>query len=199
MPFGPDAGDQVEHPPDVGASKINREEDDFQALFVRKARGLDRSLNRLFERPAIRLFDNVLAGWNFHYDACDAAVNRAFDVVYHAARKAKNLRSEIALGDFFDGRLVGRRNSRHTRFDAMDPGFRERLGDGDLVVLVENDPGLLLAIAQGDVVYLDLARKIKAGADFFGKVPGAYKPLIGLPGLVWHSVAPCNVWTRVNE
>ena len=68
----------------------------------------------------------------------------------------------------------------------MHAGFRQAFGDPDLVVFGEDDAGLLLAIAQGDVVDLDLLGEMELSADGVVEVPGADKPFICFPGFLRH-------------
>ncbi len=117
----------------------------------------DREVDGLFERPLVGVLDDVRAGRNFHHDAGDAAIDGALHVVDHAARERENLRTQLALDDLLDGRGVARRDHRHAGFDAVHAGFSQSFRDADLVVLGEDDAGLLLAVAQGDVVKLDLS------------------------------------------
>jgi len=50
----------------------------------------------------------------------------------------------------------------------------------------ELDPGLLLAITQGDVIDLDRLGRIEPGVGLLLVVPGADEVVVGLPGLVAH-------------
>ena len=144
---------------------------------MRVGRGFDGEVDGFFQRPLVGVLDDVRAGRNFHHDALDAAIHGALDVVHHAARERENLRAEVALHDFLDGGGVARRHDGHARFDAVHAGFGEPLGDADFVVFREDDAGLLLAVAQRDVVKFDLLGKMKLLADGALKVPGADKPL----------------------
>ena len=117
----------------------------------------------------------------------DAAIHRALHVVHHAAREGENLRPEVALDDFLDRGGVARRHHRHAGFNAMHAGFGQRFGDADLVVFGEDDAGLLFAVAQRDVVKLDLLREMKLIAHRALKVPGTDEPLICLPRFLRHN------------
>ena len=121
-----------------------------------------------------------------------AAIDRALDVVHHAAGERENLRAEIALYDFFDGRGVAGRNHRHAGFDAVHAGFGQPFGNADLVVLGEDDAGLLLAIAQGDVVKLNLLGEMQLLANGVIEVPGTDKPLICSSTVLATFVVPPN-------
>jgi len=91
---------------------------------------------------------------DLHDDAVDAAVGRALDVIDDAARERVDLRREPAARDLAYGGFVGRRDGRQTGLDPLHARLGEFLGDPDLVVLREDDAGLLLAVAEGHVVHL---------------------------------------------
>ncbi len=93
-------------------------------------------------------------------------------VIDHAAGEGEDLRSEIALYDFFDGSGVARRNHGHAGFDAVHARFGQPFGDADLVVFGEDDAGLLLAVAQRNVVKLDLLGEMELLTDGLGKFHG---------------------------
>ena len=90
---------------------------------MRELGGLDRGLDRLFQRPAVGELEHVLARRDLHHDAVDAGVDRALDVLFHAAREREYLRAQIALDDFLDRLVVGRRDDRHAGFDAVHARF----------------------------------------------------------------------------
>ena len=68
----------------------------------------------------------------------------------------------------------------------MDTGFGQSFGDANFIFLIKDDSRLLLAIAQRDVVKLDLLREVELIAHRALKVPRADKPLIRLPGFLGH-------------
>ena len=96
----------------------------------------------------------MLAGRHFHDYAFDAGVDGPLHVVHHAARKGKNLRSQITLYDLADGGFITWRDRRHSGFNALDAGLGQSFGDANLVVLGKDHAGLLLAVAQGNVMKL---------------------------------------------
>ena len=188
--FLADLLDQVERPLDFGAREVDREEHHFEAVVVRELCGLDRGFDRLLQRPAIGELEHVLARRDLHDDAVDAGVDRALDVFLHAPREGEDLGPEVALDDFLDGVVVGRRHDRHAGFDAVDAGFGEALGDADLFVLGKNNAGLLLAVAQRYVVDLDIFRELKILRHLRRVIPFTNEPVVGFPGgWVGH---PCN-------
>src|ERR1019366_5692745 len=68
------------------------------------------------------------------------------------------------------------------------------LGDADFLVLAQDDAGLLLAIAQRDVVDLDVLGELEVLGDFRRVVPFADEPVIGLPGCgICHPFIPLAV------
>ena len=68
----------------------------------------------------------------------------------------------------------------------MDSRFGKPFGDADLLVLGEDDAGLLLTVAQRDVVYLDVLGKTEVLDDFVREIPRAYEPFLFFPGLRCH-------------
>ena len=114
------------------------------------------------------------------------AIDGALDVVHHAAGEGEDLRPQVSLDDFLDRGSIARRHHRHARFNAMNTGFGQRFGDPDLVVFREDDAGLLFAVAQRDVVKLDLLREMELIAHRALKVPRANEPLICLPRFLRH-------------
>ena len=100
-------------------------------------------------------------------------------------RAKANIRVEIRLDDRLDRRPVLRRDDRHARLDSVDARRGEPAGKGELVVGVEGDPGLLLAVAQRDVVKADGGRKRESRARVRKVVPGAGEEAARLlPGCV---------------
>ncbi len=144
---------------------------------------LNRQIDGLLKRPLIRVLNDVLARRHLHHNSGDAAIERAFHVIHHAAGESENLRTELSLHDFLDRRFVAWRYHRHPGFNPVNSGFREPLGNPDLVVLREDDSGLLLPVPQSDIVKFDLLRKMKLPANCFIEVPGAHKPFIRFPRL----------------
>jgi hypothetical protein len=148
---------------------------------VRKLGRLNRGLDGFFHRPAVGDVYHVQTRGNFHDHAVDAGVDGTLNVFFHAARKAEDLRSKIALDDGLDGLGVRRRHDRHAGFDAVHTGFGQTLGDANLVVLGHDDAGLLLAVAQGDVVNLDVLGEFEIFGHVVSVIPFADEPVIGLP------------------
>ena len=75
--------------------------------------------------------------------------------------KAKNLGFQAQAGDVLNRGLVLLGDGGHARLDAVDSQRVELLGDGDFLLAAEDDGGLLLAVAQGDVMNLDLRGKVE--------------------------------------
>ena len=138
------------------------------------------------QRPLVGVFDDVRARRHFHHDARHAAIDGALHVVHHAAREREDLRTQVALHDFLDRRRIARRHHRHAGFDAVHAGFGQPFGDADLVVLGEDHAGLLLAVAQRDVVKLHLLGEMQLLAHRLREIPRADIPLICLPGFLCH-------------
>ena len=92
MTFVRDAQDQVENPFHFGPAEVDGEENDFQALRMCVGGGFDGQIDGAFDRPFVGVFDDVLAGRHFHDNPGDAAIDRALDVVHHAAGEGKDLR-----------------------------------------------------------------------------------------------------------
>ena len=82
------------------------------------------------------------------------------------------------------------RDDRHAGFDAVHAGFRQRLGDADLFVLGEDDAGLLFAVAQSDVMNLDVLRELEVLGDLRRIIPLADEPVVRFPRLICHSFTP---------
>src|SRR5215469_1321729 len=174
--------DQVQHPLHFGAAEVNRKEHHFEALRMRVGGGLDGKIDSLFELPTVSVLNDVGAGRNFHHDALYAAIDGALHIVNHAAGKRENLGAELAPDDFLDGGGIAGRYNRHAGFNAVHARFSQTFGDANLVVHGEDHAGLLLAIAQRDIMELDLLGEMKLLANRLLKIPRAHKPFIGLPG-----------------
>ncbi len=71
----------------------------------------------------------------------------------------------------------------------MHARFGQAFGNPDLLILGEDDAGLLLAVAQGNVVKLDLLGEMELLDHRLGKVPRADEPLIGFPGFSRHEIS----------
>ena len=140
---------------EVGAGRVDGKEDGVQAQLVGQAGGID-EVDRLFQRPAVGVLDDVVAGRDLDDDAGYAAVGRQPDVVDDAAAEGKDLGPKVALDDLTDGLLILLGDSGHPGFDAVHASLGQGLGDADLVVATQRESGLLLAVAQGHVVNLDL-------------------------------------------
>src|SRR5688500_18666598 len=106
-----------------------------------------------------------MARWDLHHDPCDAAVDGELDVADHTTAKGVDLAVKSGRGDSADRVLVGRGYRREPRFDAMDAGLRQGLGDPQLLVGIELDPGLLFSVPQGDVMYFYLGWEIERSGD----------------------------------
>ena len=59
VPVALDRLDQVQELVDVGARRVDREEDDFEPVLMRKPRRLDRRLDRALVRPLVGELDDV--------------------------------------------------------------------------------------------------------------------------------------------
>jgi hypothetical protein len=182
--FVGDAQDQIENPFHFRASKVDGEKHDFEPLLVRESGRLNGKINGFLHRPFIRVLDNVLAGRHFHHDAGNAAIQRSLHVVDHAAGKGENLRAEVSLHDLLDRRFVAWRHHRHPGLNPVNPGFRQRLRDPDLVILCEDDAGLLFAVTQRDIVKFDLLREMELALNCFVEIPGTDKPFVCFPRLL---------------
>jgi hypothetical protein len=74
-------------------------------------------------------------------------------------------------------------------------GFRQAFRDADLFIFGKNDTGLLLAVAQGDVVDLDVLGELEVLGDFRRVVPLADEPVVRLPGGIGPPFTPLTwVW-----
>ena len=120
----------------------------------------------------------------------DPAVDGEFDVAHHAPAEGIDLGGNPGRCDPLDRIRVGGRYCGKAGLDAMDPGFGQRLGDPQLVVGGELDSGLLLAVAQRDIMNLEIGRQMENFGDLGQVVPGAGEPLVGLPRLVGPLLAP---------
>ena len=69
-----------------------------------------------------------------------------------------------AAAMLFTASKVRIRGRRQAGFEGLHVGLREHLGDADLRVGGEDHPGLLLAVAHGDVVHRQLGSKRLAAA-----------------------------------
>ena len=97
--------------------------------------------------------------------------------------KREDFGLEAQRGDVGDGGLVLRRHGRHAGLDAVDAERIELLGDRDLLLAAEHDGRLLLAVAQRDVVNLDVWGERVVFPDLRQVTPGADEPFVGFPGL----------------
>ena len=158
------------------AAPIDGEKDRIQSPFACIAGRLHGKRNRLFQCPAIRAFNEAAAGRNFDDNALRTAVGNLVDICLHAARKGKDLRPEITFDDVCDGLCIRRRNGGHARLNPMDPPLGKPFRNGDLVVMREDKPGLLFAVAERHVMQLDLLRKIQLLSDLLRIVPRTVQP-----------------------
>ncbi len=178
---GGDVVDEVQEPAQLGACRIDGEEDDVEALLVGVPRRLHREVDCLLQWPLVPQLDDVLAAGDLDNNPLDAAVHGALDVGDHAARKGEDLRAELTLHDLPDRGLIGLGHGGHPRLDAVHAGFGELFRDPNLVVLGKHHSCLLLAIAQGDVMKGDLLGKLELRAYLLVKVVGTRKPAICHP------------------
>jgi len=105
--------------------------------------------------------------------------------------KAKICGPRLRLDDGLDGCGVGWRDDRHAGLDAVHAGFRQTFGDADFVVHGHDDAGLLLAVAQRDVVHFDVLGELEILDHFLRVIPLADVPVVRLPRcFAGHLVAP---------
>ena len=164
MAFGRNPCDKVQVPVELSAGGVDREENRVEAGLPGRQRRLDREVDGALERPAVRLLDDVSGGGDLDDDAGHAALAGHLHVGHHAAGEGEDLGVEIRLHDRLDRRSVLGRDDRHARLDSIDARSGELAGKRELVVGVEGDPGLLLAVAQRNVVKADRGRKRESRA-----------------------------------
>ena len=179
--FGGDALDDVEQAIDFGARRVDREEDGVEAGFLGGERRVDGGLHGAIEGPAVGVLDHVVAGGNLDDHARAAAGLDDLDLFGDAAREGEDFRLQSEGGDVLDGGFVLLGDGGHAGFDAVDAEGIELLGDGHFLFAAEDDGGLLLAVAQGDVVNLDFRGESIFLGDLRQIAPGADKPFIGFP------------------
>ena len=181
MAFGGDSLDDVEEAIDFGARGVDGEEDGVQAGFLGGAGGVDGGLHGAIEGPAVGVLDHVVAGGNFDHHAGTAASLDDLDLFGDTAGEGEDFGLQAQRGDILNGRFVLLGDGGHAGFDAVHAEGIELLGDGHFFLAAEDDGGLLLAIAQGDIVDFDLGGEVIFLGDF-GKIrPGADKPFIRFP------------------
>ena len=186
VPFSGHRIDEIENPVDFRAGEIDREEDDLQASLMGIGGGFDGQVNGFLQGPFVAVFDQVRAGRDFHDQALDAAVHGGVDIGLHAAAEGIDIRTQVALDDGLYGAEIVLGYGGKTRFDAVDAGFGQGLRNADLVIVGVGDGGLLLAVAQRNVVNLDGFREVEISGHLVVVVPGAAEPVIGLPRLFAH-------------
>ena len=126
----------------------------------------------------------MVARGNLDHHAFAAAGLDYLNFLGNAAPEGEDLRLQSEAGDILNRGLVLFGDGGHARLDAVDSQCIELLGDRDFFFPPENHGGLLLAVAQGDVVQLDLRVKIKILFDLWEITPRADKPFICFPGLL---------------
>ena len=126
----------------------------------------------------------MIARRNFDDHPFAAAGFYYLNFLGNAAPEGEDLRLQPEAGDVLNRGFVLFGDGGHARLDALDSQRIELLGDGHFFLAPENHGGLLLAVAQRDVVQLDLRGKIKILLDLRQKTPGADKPFVRFPGLL---------------
>ena len=197
--FGGDSLDDVEEAIDFGARGVDGEEDRVQAGFLGGAGGVDGGLHGAIEGPAVGVLDHVVAGGNFDDHAGAAASLDDLDLFGDAAGEGEDFGLQAQRGDILNGRFVLLGDGGHAGFDAVNAEGIELLGDGHFFLAAEDDGGLLLAIAQGDIVDFDLGGEVIFLGDF-GKIrPGADKPFVRFPGRLHLASVDCSRQIRSRQ
>ena len=144
---------------DVGAGRVHRRELDVVAVRLRQRhRGLGLALDVVSRRLELVL-DVDVRGRDERVDPrARRVLDRApggVDVRLVGARQPADHRALDVAGDLLDRLEVAGRGDREARLDHVDAEPCELLGDLDLLLRVERDPGRLLAVAQRGVEDLD--------------------------------------------
>ena len=181
--FGGDLVDDVEEPADLGARGVDGEEDGVEAGFLGRERRVDRGLHGPIHAPAVGVLDHVVAGGNLDDHAGAAARLDDLDLFGNAAREREDFGLQPQRGDVLNGGLVLLGHRRHAGLDPVNAERVELLGNRDLLFAAEHDGGLLLAVAQRDVVNLDLRRERIVLPNLGQVTPGAGEPFVGFPGI----------------
>ena len=182
--LGRDPLDQAQEPVDVRTRGVNREERHVQALLVCEACRLDGQIRGFLHRPPVRVFHKVLRRRYLNGYAVDSAIDGPLHVIDHAATEHEYLRAKVAADYFLDGCLVVWRDRRCAGLYPVDACLGKLLCDIHLLVLLEDNTGLLLAVPQRDVVDPHARRWIELLRHFGQEVPRADEPAFRFPGLV---------------
>ncbi len=129
------------------------------------------------------MFDQVGAGGDLYNYAVYAAVNSSLHVVHHTTGETKDLRTQVPFYDLFDRGLVRGRYGRHTRLDTVYPHLGQLLCNPYLILFGEDDPGLLLAVAQSDIMDPHLFGGLEILYKLIEEIPRANKPVLRFPRL----------------
>ena len=122
---------------------------------------------------AIAAVSAVLLGWLLLAPSVARAANG------DCSQPVSNGTAPVATDCLFI--LLG--DSGHPGFDPVHASLGQGLGDADLVVATQFESGLLLAVAQGHVVNLDLGGEAEATGHRVQIVPRTNIPLVGFPRL----------------
>ena len=172
--------DQVQHPVDFGAGKSIGKNTTSRPLRAR-TRGLDRQIDGLFQRPLVGVLEMcLLDGTSITMPSTPQSTARLTSSFMQRERRRSvgpRLRLTISLMA-----SLSWRHDRHAGFDAVDAGLGQPFGDANLIVLAEDHAGLLLAVAQRDVVDLDLFGELKILRHLRRVIPFTNEPVVGFPG-----------------
>ena len=164
--------------------------DHLEPVLVSEPGRLDGRLDRALVGPLVGELDDVPGGRHLHHDAVDPRLERELDVGDHATGEGEDPRGEPGRGDPLHRLEVGRRDGREPGLDAVDAGLGERLGDPHLLVGGEDDAGLLLAVAEGDIVHRHPRGRRHVLPDLVLVVPWADEVVVCLPRLIGHLGLP---------
>ena len=188
--FRRDLVDDVQEAAELGARRVDGEEHGVQPGLLGRQRRVDRRFHRAIHGPAVGVLDHVVAGGNLDDDAFAPAGLHHLDFFGNAAGERQDLRLQAERGDVGDRGLVLLGHRRHAGLDPVDAQRIELLRDRHFLLAAEDDGGLLLAVAQRDVMNLDLRREVVVLARLRQITPGADVPFVGLPGLhCWASIS----------
>jgi len=179
--FRGDLRDDVQETAQLRAGGVDGEEDGIEAGFLCRERRIDGRLHRAVERPAVCVLDHVVARGDLDHHALYATALYDLNLIRNTAGERKNLGFQPERRDVGDCRLVLLGDGRHAGLDAVDAHRVELLGDGDLFLTPEDDGRLLLAIAQRDVVNLQIFLETGVLPGLGQVVPQARVPLVRLP------------------
>ena len=154
MAFGGHLLDDVEKPVQLRARRVDCEKHRVQAGLFRRERRLDGGFHRPLNGPAVGVLDHVIACRDLDDDPLTAAGLDHFDLVGDAPRKSKNLGLQAQGGNILNRGFVLFGNRRHSRLNTVNSQRIELPRNRHLLLTAEDDCGLLLTIAQCDVVDL---------------------------------------------